>query len=198
MKNLTIKTNSSLFPIINVGMYESHLSPNEIFITDDLTIEQANEFWDQFNNDDYVNHIEKLSSLFMPKVLTHNDFSIEIKTGAIYSPRYYNYETDNIDFEVSFNYKDLLNHIECNKDEFQDYLYENHCSYDGFCSFVKNNYNDWLNEFKNLDELHISVALDFIFDHDFKAEMNEDFIIYVYENTCMYEFANGLILNTEN
>lgn len=198
MKKLTIKTNSNLFPIINVGMYNSYLSPDAVLCDDDLTADQANEFWGQFNNDDYVKHIEKLSSLFMPKVLTHNDFSIEIKTGAIYSPRYYNYETDNIDFEISFNYKDLLNHIECSKDEFQDYLYENHSSYDGFCSFVKNNYSDWLNEFKNLDELHISVALDFIFDDDFKAEMNEDFMQYVYENTCMDEFANGLILNIEN
>lgn len=198
MKNLTIKTNSNLFPILNVGMYDSNLSPDYVLCDDDLTVDEANQFWDQFNNNDYVNHIEKLVSLFMPKVLTHNDFSIEIKSGAIYSPQFYNYGTDNIDFEVSFNYKDLLNHIESNKDEFQEYLYENHSSYDGFCSFVKNNYSDWLIEFKNLDELHISVALDFIFDYEFKTEMNTDFLQYVCENTYIEMFANGLILNDEN
>jgi hypothetical protein len=207
MKNLTIKTNSNLFSLINVGMYDSFLSPYNMI--DDYNLQEdfeagytnltVDEYWDRFDNTKYVKHIEKLASEFFDGEQICNDFNIKVKTGVIYSPRFYNYDTDNIDFEVRFNYKDMLNYINSNKDEFIIFLKDNYSSYDGFYSFVDNTFEGWLNGYKNKDELYLSVALEFIFTDEFKKELNIDFIYYVNENTFYTEFINDeQLLETVN
>ena len=66
---MKVTLNSNLFPIIRVGMYDSHISSDSIF--DDYTINDDKEngyihydsdyFWENFQNDKYKKRINELA-----------------------------------------------------------------------------------------------------------------------------------------
>jgi|SRR3990172_3255987 len=71
-------------------------------------------------------------------------------TGGTYSPREYNFRTDELDFTVDIDEKKLRISMEALRDnpdfaDFAKFLRDNYTSYDGFWSFTPNN-------FKNLYE----------------------------------------------
>jgi hypothetical protein len=66
-------------------------------------------------------------------------------TGDTYSPREYNFSTDELDFEADVNMAELLRTVKSLEDnaKFQEFLHEHYTSYDGFMSFTPNNYRDF-------------------------------------------------------
>ena len=197
-KNLTIETSSNIFNLIDVDMYNTELSPGNIIFDGYIEEDYLNgkfpfdveQFWDNYSFDKYKKQLELLAEMFFNKAHSCNDFEIKVKTGKITSPQFYNYYTDTIDFEVTFNYKELLNYIKSNLDEFKLYLKDNYSSYDGFVSFMPNNYNEWLEKYKEQDVLCLSVGLEFIFTEEYKQELNDSFVEFVRSNVTHYDLID--------
>lgn len=119
---MKVLLNSNLFPIISVGMYGTFLAPDSMF--DGYMIDQdykdgyinynSEYFWDKFDNRAYEKHIEKLAQNHIDGKHECNGIEIIIKAGEIYSPREYNFATDNIDLTVLFLYfHTILKSINC-------------------------------------------------------------------------------------
>lgn len=184
--------NTNLFPIINVGMYYSHISPENVFdsyiIDDDFENDfseyNSDQFWDNFDNDKYKTKIQDLAADFLTyEIDDNNGNEIKIEAGELYSPKYYNFDNDNIELTVEFDKFKLLDAIKKDVNAFDIFLKENYSSYDGFCSFTANNFDEWYIDYKDEKETAIGALLTYLFkDTDYK----ESFNLYVYENIGFY------------
>ena len=184
--------NTNLFPIINVGMYYSHISPENVFdsyiIDDDFENDfseyNSDQFWDNFDNDKYKTKIQDLAADFLTYEIDDNTGNeIKIEAGELYSPKYYNFDNDNIELTVEFDKFKLLDAIKKDVNAFDIFLKENYSSYDGFCSFTANNFDEWYIDYKDEKETAIGALLTYLFkDTDYK----ESFNLYVYENIGFY------------
>lgn len=133
-----------------------------------------------------------------------DDFECEYT--SMYSPRYYNFETDsaNFTFEYSDDLKEwFFDYVTENRTAFEKFLADNYTSRSGFISFTPNNWNDWLNGWNESDWRCVSALLTFLL-HDSKADYDEyqyafddDARTIIEENYIRYEwaekFANGYI-----
>lgn len=163
--------NTNVFPIISVGMYHTPLSPDSIFngsqIDDDRLegyINYGSDYFDDnFQNDLYVKAIEERADYFLTGSHEANGIEIEIKTGEIYSPKYYNFATDNMDLEVTFNKTKVLKYAKDHRGELDYFLNKHFTSYDGFHSHTPNNFDDWAKDFKDNTAQSIGAVLTFIF-----------------------------------
>lgn len=184
--------NTNLFPIINVGMYYSCISPENVFdsynINDDFENDfseyNADQFWDNFDFDKYKTKIQELAADFlMYEIDDENGNEIKIEAGELYSPKYYNFDTDNIELIVEFDKVKILNNVFKDVKTFDTFLKDNYSSYDGFCSFTANNLEDWYIDYKDEKETAVGALLTYLFkDSDYK----ESFNLYVYENIGFY------------
>lgn len=169
--------NTNLFPILNVGMYNSEISPDTIF--DSGIFEQNREegyihydeeyYWDNFDYDKYKKEIVRIASETLSDVILENGIEIKIKVGELYSPKEYNFATDNVDLIVTFNKNKVLKFAKDNEEVFNGYLHKKYSSYDGFWSLTANNYEDWYIDFKDNEERAIAAILCFIFDVNFES-----------------------------
>lgn len=184
--------NTNLFPIINVGMYYSNISPETIFddyfINDDFdnggSEYNAEQFWDNFDFDKYKTKIQELAADFLIyEIDDENGNEIKIEAGELYSPKYYNFDTDNIELTVEFDKVKILNNVFKDVNAFDTFLKENYSSYDGFCSFTSNNFDEWYIDYKDEKETAVGALLTYLFkDTDYQ----ESFNLYVYENIGFY------------
>ena len=202
---MKILINSNLFPIISVGMYSSSLDPDIIF--DAYCIEQDFEdhyinydseyFNDNFMMPEYELAIQNLAKEFFDDTLLEvENVKIDVKAGTIYSPKYYNFATDNIDLTVKFNKTKVKNYAKKYTKEFSVFLKENYTSYDGFMSFTANNYDQWLKDFNDNEDQSIGAVLSFIFKDEIK-DTQQFFIEYCYENLFSGEFVNTESIDEE-
>lgn len=139
----------------------------------------------------YAEHLHDLLGL---------EVTLEFET--IYSPKYYNYETDKIYAYIKWedDYKlhlELLKLIGKHKQKVEDFIYKYHTSYDGFVSFMDNALQDWIERTKaigynyqeNEDNIYLSHLLAYLLLceagcqalHEFDCEM----MLEVYENVSM-------------
>lgn len=185
---MKVTLNSNLFPIINVGMYNSNISSENVF--DDYTIIDDKEnghihydvdyFWSNFQNDKYKKRIGELASEFLDgKIENDNGIEITIKCKEIYSPKYYNFGTDEIVMDVTFNKTKVLQVVKKERETFNQFLKDNYTSYDGFTSFTSNNYNDWLVDFEGNEVRSIGAVLSYLFQNTIKDNRHhfETFVV---------------------
>ena len=68
----------------------------------------------------------------------------KIKFIGNWSPREYNFKTDQLDFQLTINAKEMLKKLAelKNEPEFKEFLHDKYTSYDGFWSWTPNNYAD--------------------------------------------------------
>jgi len=71
-------------------------------------------------------------------------FIKSIKFDGVFSPREYNFKTDQLDFTLTINLLSMMGELKALKDnkEFSKFLHDNYTSYDGFMSFTPNNYKE--------------------------------------------------------
>lgn len=196
--------NTNLFPIISVGMYESFLSPDNLFHSSQIDNDKeegyinfdSEYFDDNFNNDLYVKAVQSCADSFLSGIHEANGIEIEIKTGQIYSPRYYNFATDQIDLEVKFNKTKVLKFAKDHQVELDDFLREHFSSYDGFHSHTANNYQDWLEDFKDNNVQSIGAVLTFIFIDELDY-FRDGFYEYCYSNLYYTEFVDTTSIDSE-
>ena len=136
------KSYTRIVPILNVGMYESPISAENIFREDDID-------WDRFDCEKYKKAVGKIAAGLIPK-FTNGFFDdtgiIGITSdGEIDSPRYYNFETNAlvIDIKVVPNFnkvaaKRLRSWLAEGNDRAIEWCIKNYTSYDGFASFIPN------------------------------------------------------------
>jgi hypothetical protein len=190
---MNAKLNTNLFPIISVAMYGTYLDPDSMF--DSYMIESDKEegyihfgvdyFWDNFEHNKYKEAIKQRAHSFINGKIKEGDVWIYIKAGEIYSPKYYNFSNDEMDLDVTFSKKDVINSVNNDIQKFDDFLKERYSSRDGFNSFTSNNYNDWLEEFNEEKDTAIGAALTYIFQETIE-ENRESFIQYVCDEYMDY------------
>ena len=77
-------------------------------------------------------------------------FISEMKFAGITSPKYYNFDTDRLMIEITYDDDALASYcFEHNRNEFDIYLRETFSSYDGFHSFIANNVSDFKNQMED-------------------------------------------------
>ena len=198
----TYNLNSNLLPFINVAMYGTFLDPEYTLYTD-LINDDKNEgyinyneeqFWEGFNNNEYIKHIQEHAALFYDGKYTIEGINFTLKLGEIYSPKYYNFNNDCIDIDIEINKNDLLKFARKNKDAFNSYLKDNYSSYDGFSSFTPNNFLEWEYEFtKNNHVQSIAAIINYLVNFEECEELPnyEEFLNFINENSFYSEFYNG-------
>lgn len=196
---MKVTLNSNLFPIIRVGMYNSNISPEEII--DDYNINDDKEnghihynsdfYWDNFNNSKYIRRIEELAKEYLSEPIDDTEGNvINIKCKGIYSPKFYNFSTDEIVMEVKYNKTQLLKVSKKERETFELFLKMNYTSRDGFMSMTSNNYDDWLVGFKDNDVRDVGAILSYIYQ-DWENEDYGTFDEYVRnEIQCYSEFID--------
>jgi len=191
---MKVTLNSNLFPIIRVGMYDSHISSDSIF--DDYTINDDKEngyihydsdyFWENFQNDKYKKRINELASEFLDgKIDNDNGIEITIKCKEIYSPKEYNFATDEIVMDVTYSKMKILQVVKKDTETFNQFLKDNYTSYDGFMSFTSNNYDDWLVDFEENEIRSVGAVLSYLFQERI-TENRYEFETFVVEGVGYY------------
>ena len=208
----TLKLTTNLFPIVNVGMYDSLLSPENLINDYEIDEDKDNEYI-KFDSNEYWSNLFDISK-FRAEILTLATDYIkdeikpiltglklgisDIETVSINSPRFYNFECDELYFDLivedqfNNNIIDKINNLSTDElIRFNTYLKDNYSSYDGFVSFTSNNSLDVINNVKNYDERDISAFLNW-YVFDFLNEIDEnDWLQYVNQNISSYsEFIN--------
>ena len=100
----------------------------------------------------FTHRVGKYATAEMYHSLPYRDFTLikKMKFAGIHSPKFYNFETDKLMIEITYDDDALASYcFEHNRNEFEIYLRQNFTSYDGFISFVANNVSDFK---KQMDE----------------------------------------------
>lgn len=162
-----IKLTSDLVPIAFVGMYDGQ--PSDIgnyFYDSDFFEDNEDSFnWDVFNREKWIdfifnNSIEFINAGLFVKEINKLGIGINsIEFIKIHSPKYYNFETDELYFDLivndNFNSEIIhyVNKMDSNQQKmFSEFLNKKYSSRDGFCSFTPNNIIDLVSTIENESE----------------------------------------------
>jgi hypothetical protein len=124
------------------------------------------------------------------------NFKIKTKYISTWSPKYYNYSSDKVNFDLIGDWnlfkKSLLKYLreEDLTDEFDGYLAQNYTSYSGFISFGANNYEDWLEKFNIQDKVAVGAILGFLIeslDNEYYGEVFDDLWWGSYVDWTIYD-----------
>lgn len=136
------------------GFYESNLFSSDMLYDMEYNDKQEgylkeNESYDIDDFQAYKNEVSDLAVYELFNTLANNNIIKSMKLKDVYSPKYYNYETDSLIINMELNLRALKTFcFKTNKDMFNKYLKENFTSYSGFISFVDNNIKDFINTYK--------------------------------------------------
>ena len=142
---MNIQLNTNLVPIFS-GTYESIWEVCEYN-------DNGDELEVDYKHEDLMASIAQVYGKNEAYILSKLNcpFVKNIKfTGKTFSPREYNFKTDELDFEVTIDKTMLaktLNSLKSDKN-FEAFLHDNYTSYDGFMSFTPNNYDELANQVK--------------------------------------------------
>lgn len=154
------------------------------------------------NYTDYFNYKELHEAISKQVVNYFNEYNyfskevyFKMEFESLYSPKYYNYETDSINVKIQINnmfIEKLKVFISDNIDDFQNFITDRYTSHSGFISHYSNNYKDWL-EYLNIETLqnnahYLGSFLDFYFDN-----IEQDITDSIYNYCHEYFICNGYI-----
>lgn len=154
------------------GFYESHLfnSDTEFYLNELLQDSEHPEAYEITGNyKDYEKEVCKLHADGLMEALKENNITFvkSIEYHGMWSPQFYNFSTDKLQLKIDFNLKELKKYcFDKNRGDFNFYLHKKYTSYDGFISFISNNFYDFyrtyrLNEQKK--DIYINIMLDYLF-----------------------------------
>jgi len=182
---------------IFAGFYDSILYNSDMLYN--LTTESENltdkEYYDFYDDEQGVYTFEKyqqavakacVKALFSNIVQGSNDIIKDMQFVALQSPRFYNFETDKLEMEITVDWDKLLIWTQENCGAFNEYLHENFTTRDGFTSFVPNNYNDFMHDLHDDFERLSQVVIEFYILQNLDTDS--------YEQDCI-EIASDLIMD---
>tara|TARA_R110002020_G_scaffold84269_1_gene208870 strand:+ start:341 stop:835 length:495 start_codon:yes stop_codon:yes gene_type:complete len=154
------------------GFYESIHSDNIENLIEAYEYDYDNIDWDK-THDDYIKDYCYVLSSF---ILEEYDLDIDFKNISLYSPRFYNYETDTIDCEINNQQVNRLNEIFLKDNDFIEYLKERTKSVSGYMSFYT--YNQAID---NKDDILITYVLEYICNniYDYNNMTDVEFEIFI-------------------
>lgn len=176
METFTIHTTDDYVPFVNVGMYGSLLSPEEMFSNDYYELEEEGREELEFDFDRYRDDIEReaasfIKDEFFPESSMQRFGVVSFKTEGISSPRCYNYTTDRLcmAFEVTGEFLELMRKMvkdlqenpvsdfdSQEKSRVQGYINRYWQSHPGYWCFLPSSLKEMenkLQEFKTTEEL---------------------------------------------
>lgn len=182
-----------------LGFYDTILSPRGEVIQEELETDIENrldftvksqdrledaldkvDIWEYFDNDRYeqdlaIDFVEGLNNLIYSENTILKDISFEYESLA--KPRFYNYENDKINGYVNLPLDMVIEYMNNNAEEFQQYLKDNYSSRDGFTSFVPTNLDDFRKELKSdlskdVDR-DLGILVEFIIEKELKMTPDE-------------------------
>ena len=203
----TFELSSNLFPIVNIGMYTNQICDSDLLIdtysidndlNEGLISYNADTFWSNFDNDKFKAVILERATDFIinevkPLLVDLGLGITDIKVVGMYSPKYYNFETDTLNFDLvtddkfTDNIIDVINFLEPKElADFSKFLKDNYTSYDGFNSFTDNNVTDLIESIKDSQEREIGAFLTWYWNWtdssnecgNWECYLNEDFPFY--------------------
>jgi hypothetical protein len=210
MKTLNLSTN--LLPLITMGTYDGQICDVNNFI-DDYTIDEdykegyinydSRTYWDNFDNNKYKTKLFKLSNEYLidniKQQLTDLNIGIlDIECIGIHSPKYYNFSTDSLNYDLSvsdnFNHIliDIINNLDDNDtNSLSKFLKDNFTSRDGFMSFTDNNITDLINSINDFEDREISAFLTWYLKGKDIINTN-NWSEFLYENIQSYDYTEFL------
>lgn len=184
------------------GFYESNLynSDSLYWITQTDREEgylKENEEYD-IDFEKFTDSVAKFAVEELKEVINQNDNIIKsMKYKRLYSPRYYNFETDSLLIDIDVNIKNLKNYcFRIHKNDFNQYLKDNFTSYDGFISFIENNICTFKEQYKTDKNKCLNVMIEYylltcIYD-TFNLSNIDNYYETIYHNN-LYETARECI-----
>jgi hypothetical protein len=133
-------------------------------------------------DEDKVNYKETCNNYCIEFINSINDMlELNLKFIKIHSPKFYNFNTDEIIAEINENDFNKLKDTYLNSNEFIDYVNENSKSYNGFKSFY-NGFNEVIKKDEILLQYMFNYILkeyadeieNYVFELDFEIIKNED------------------------
>lgn len=180
------------------GFYESELYNSDTeysFNTNNDEDEQGYELqdWKGFTQAVAKAHADLLFDNLEQKeqIIT----AIEYK--GLYSPKYYNFETDKLELVIDCDVEALKRY--CFKDncgDFDLYLYENFTSYDGFISFVPNNGKEFYARYEDDTERLLNVMIEFYLLRNLDLETYR-YATVEYAQDCLYDYMKPVEAGNE-
>ena len=159
--------------------YQSSFSHNDTMyeLWYDSRYDLANEYNENINIDTV-----KARKIFAESVIDflNNNFNLSLSYDGLYMPKFYNYESDKINFTYNDNDFDLL--LNTIKDyELSDELESSIKQYTTSCSGYVAYYNE--DELKADKDLHICVILETLFNSNYIQNEYEQY----YDIQCIYD-----------
>lgn len=108
---------------------------------------------------DYWQHREDIGEMFTDEIngkISEIFPSFRYTFEKVISPKQYNYGTDEIYARADFDMNEIMNYLSSNKDKFDSYAKNNFSSYDGFISFLPNNYDEFVENILKAGERELS------------------------------------------
>ena len=130
----TFTLDTSNTPILNCGLYYTLLG--------ELDPGRYDERFKEFEE-----CVKECAKPILDELVRETPNFEVVSVGNYYHPRYYNYETDSLEFTVKYTGNDLGTVIEeySNNQDFIDFL-QNYKSYDGFISFYADNKDNFVKQ----------------------------------------------------
>ena len=184
------------------GFYESNLynSDSLYWITNndiDGGYLQNNQYYDIDNWEQFTKDVANQAVYKLLDILPDNDIIQDMKLKDIYSPKYYNYETDSLIIDVKLNLTKLKKYcFTTHRTAFNKYLKDNFTSRDGFISYISNNIDDFIADYnKQPNDKELNTMIEYyllcqIYETDSGFEG-----YYTSYHHNLYESANEEIYN---
>lgn len=166
-----VETSTNLVDFVYRGTYKTPLGENVSAVPYSKRDEYQDDVAKMYLDDILAPAIEDM----LPSDID-DDFALTYVD--TYHPRFYNFETDSIQFTFAFSdaVKSFMGkYAEDNKESWDKYLHEDFTSHAGFYSYVPNNYEDWHEGFVDDDSRCVSVLLGWM------LAFEEDYIYTFYE-----------------
>lgn len=190
-------------PVIFMGFYESILfnSDSEYYLNECLQDEDHPEQY-EIDFETYTQEVSEYATELLKDYIINDDNIVKnMKFISLYSPRYYNYDTDRLNIEMNINLNKLKAYIKKNKTDFNLYLKDNFTSYDGFISFVENNYTCFKEQYTYDKNRCLNVMIEYyilnqLYGANWQAikDMDDIFITpyhqELFENNREYQYNN--------
>lgn len=130
------------------------------------------------------------------------DYVKSLKMSELTSPRFYNFETDKLYANITFDggwKNEFLAFMAKNKETLTERIEKDWTSYGGFMSFMSNDYDKWVDEFckDRPDVRYIGTMLGYIVEDIIKNEEMEDAYYCLNVGAIEDIYISNYIINTK-
>jgi len=210
---MKLELNTDICPIININTYGGTFSVSdrsegldyEVDESKGLSNEEKEYYSDHctdFDFDRYMNDLARMGIKYIWSFFDDIKHIVKVKLNEdyikVYSPRYYNFETDYMYFEIDIEESEIekiKNNVLEISDEFFTWA-EKYKSRDGFISYMPHYKDEWIKAIDGKDiERAIAMYFTYILESnedmwvdDWMTIYQENFVEYVFGNSSIEEY----------